>query len=240
MVPLSYLLHGSQFASEVFKPTSVHLRVAKVFPSNEKYGPEMPKIITRRNSSYQSVDWVDGENLQIVLNGDDGAGVDIFFLLKRADNSGYIILLDQRKRLGSSVTVSNLSWFRSKLPGPPAFLKDSNLKLIFGLMSLNSQINIDPVPESTFFVSSKDSMYFHGTLFDHPGCSIAIDVNSALKSSIGQIFLGAKKKPMRLAARIISQRKKKRIENYDDLLSLVSGWNGKLDESACARISFSP
>ena len=63
-------------------------------------------------------------------------------------------------------------------------------------------------------------------------------MNSSLKTSIGQIFRGTKNERMELAERIISQRKKKRIENYDDLLLLVSGWNEQLDESASARIKF--
>ena len=237
VLPLSLLLCGSRFSSDIFN-VSVHLRVAKVFPSIQKYGPDMPRIITQKNATFHSVDWVDSETLHIVLNGDDGAGVDVFFILKRADCSGYIILLDQRKRLGSNVTDSNLSSFKSKLPSPPAFLEKFKLERVYGLMSIYSQIIIDPVPESTFFVSSTDSLYFHGTLFDHPGCSMAIDVNSALKISIGQIFQGTKKRRMELAESIISQRKKKRIENYNDLLSLVSGWKEELDESACARIKF--
>jgi hypothetical protein len=171
VLTLSHLLRGSQFSSDIFN-VPVHLKVAKVFPSNEKYGPDIPQIITRKNSSYRSVDWVDSETLQIVLNGDDGAGVDIFFILKRVDCSGYIILLDQRKRLGSNVTEANMSNFRSKLPSPPVFLREFNVDTVFGLMSIYSQIIIDPVPKSTFFVSSRDSLYFHGTLFDHPGCSM--------------------------------------------------------------------
>jgi hypothetical protein len=237
VIPLSHLLRGSHFSSDIFN-VSVHLRVAKVFPSNEKYGPDIQRIITKKNCSYNSVDWVDSETLQIVLNGEDGAGVDVFFILKREDGAGYIILLDQRKRLGSNVTDSHVSNFRSKLPSPPAFLSEFKLYQVFGLMSIYSQIIVDPVPKSTFFISSKDSLYFHGTLFDHPGCSIAIDVNSALKTSIGQIFRATHKRRMELAERIISQRKKKRIENYDDLLLLVSGWDEELDESAFARIKF--
>ena len=202
VLPLSNLLRGSQFSSEIFD-VSVLLRVAKVFPSNEEYGPDIPRIITRKNASHFSVDWFNSETLQIVLNGDNGAGVDVFFILKRADCSGYIILLDQRKRLGSNITASGLASFRSKLPSTPAFLKEFNLDTVFGLMSIYSQIIIDPVPPSTFFVSAKDSLRFHGTLFDHPGCSIAIDVNSAMKISMGQIFRGTKKKRTELAERII-------------------------------------
>ncbi|KAI8891700.1 hypothetical protein BC833DRAFT_613454 [Globomyces pollinis-pini] len=236
VIPLYYLLRGCKFNSTEFEFSHrVHLKVAKVFPSNERYGPDLPRTITRKNASFISVDWVEGENLQIVLNGDNGAGVDIFFILKREDCSGYDILLDQRKRLGSEVTHSNISSFISKVPGFPKVLSDFNVYPFYGLMSVYSEIKIDPVPEYTFFVSLNDSLYFHATLFDHPGCSIAIDVNSALKSSIAQIFQGDIQERMKLAKWIISKRK---IKDYDHLLSLIKTQNGKLKESAVTRIKF--
>ena len=209
-----------------------------MFPSNEQYGPDLPQWITRKNSNYISVDWFDDEKLQVVLNGDDGVGVDIFFILKRADILGYIIVLDQRKRIGSNVTDCNLTAFKSKLPNTPSFLKELNVEIVFGLMSIYSEIAIDPVPDSVFFVSVKDSLCFHGSLFDHPGCSISIEVNSSLKTSVAQIFIGNKTKRMDLADKVISQRKKKRIENLDELLPLVSQWSGELEKSAYPRIRF--
>ncbi|OAJ32784.1 hypothetical protein BDEG_28664 [Batrachochytrium dendrobatidis JEL423] len=234
---LSDILHGSQFDSGIFN-TQVHIRIAKVFQSNEQYGPDMPRAITRKHDSYYSVDWVDGETLQIVLNGENGPGVDIYFILKRAKDSGYIIVLDQRKRLGSDITNSDLTTFRSKLPNPPACLNKFKLDSVFGLMSVYSQININHVPDSTYFVSASDSLYFHGSLYDHPRCSMAIDVNSALKTSIKQIFCGTNHEQTNLTGKVIKQRYNKRIANYDELESLVSEWGGKLDESAHARIKF--
>ena len=70
---------------------------------------------------------------------------------------------------------------------------------------------IDPLPDSAYFVSVRDSLAFHASLFDHPGFSIAIDVNSSMKTAVGQIFSGSKKKRMNLADKVISQCKKKRI-----------------------------
>jgi hypothetical protein len=237
-LPLSYLLRGSQFSSNIFQ-VLVDIRVAKVFPSNEQYGPHLPQKLTQRKAGYISVDWFQGETLQVVLNGEDGAGADIFFILKHADDKGYIIVLDQRKRLGSHITDSTLAAFKSKLPDAPSFLQEFNLSTVFGLTSIYSQISIAPIPDSAFFVSVQDSLHFHGTLFDHPGCSMAIDVNSALKTSVGQIFRGSKRKRMELAARVIQHRTENRIGNYDELLLLVSGWKEEMDESACARLKFS-
>ncbi|EGF77361.1 hypothetical protein BATDEDRAFT_91850 [Batrachochytrium dendrobatidis JAM81] len=234
---LSDILHGSQFDSGIFN-TQVHIRIAKVFQSNEQYGPDMPREITRKHDSCCLVDWVDGETLQIVLNGENGPGVDIYFILKRAKDSGYIIVLDQRKRLGSDITNSDLTTFRSKLPNPPACLNKFKLDSVFGLMSIYSEININHVPDSTYFVSASDSLYFHGSLYDHPRCSMAIDVNSALKISIKQIFCGTNHEQTNLTGKVIKQRYNKRIANYDELESLVSEWGGKLDESAHARIKF--
>ncbi|KAJ8330724.1 hypothetical protein O5D80_001235 [Batrachochytrium dendrobatidis] len=214
ILSLSDILHESRFDSGIFN-TQVHIRIAEVFQSNEQYGPDMPRMITRKDTSYYSVDWVGGETLQIVIN-----------------------VLDQRKRLGSDITNSDLTTFRSKLPNPPAFLNGLKLDSVFGLMSIYSEISINHVPDSTYFVSASNSLGFHGSLSGHPGCSMAIDVNSALKTSIKQIFCGTNDDQTDLANKVIEQRYNKRIASYDELESLVSEWGGKLDESARARIKF--
>ncbi|EPZ33843.1 hypothetical protein ROZALSC1DRAFT_30715 [Rozella allomycis CSF55] len=238
-LPLSLLLRGSQFnlASDIFKE-SVNIKVAKVFPCNEQYGPDLPKIITMKHGGFHSIDWLDADILPIVLNGEGGAGVDVFFSLKLSDDSGYILVLDQRKRISSQVTNSTLSHFISKLPRSPSCLGNLKFDIVFGLMSIYSHINIDEIPEGTYFVSANDSVTFHNTLFDHPGCSMAIDVNSSMQTSLSQLFIGSKKTRMDLALRIIRQRRLKRIENYNELSSLVAQWNGTLDEYALQRITF--
>ncbi|KAJ3392737.1 hypothetical protein HDU84_003474 [Entophlyctis sp. JEL0112] len=235
VVRLSDILRGAQFSSADFD-TEVHIRIAKVFKSNEQYGPDMPRFISHKNASYITVDWVDGRNLQVVLNGDDGPGVDIFFALKRKDGAGCIVVLDQRKRLSWQITKSSASTFISKIPRNPTFLND--VENIVGLMSIYSRISMDPVPNATFYVSTSESPHFHGTLFDHPGCSVTIDVNSSLKTSIQQLFRGTDQKRKELAERVIEHRKKGRIENFEHLQLVVSKFGGELDEKTFGRISF--
>ncbi|KAJ8327832.1 hypothetical protein O5D80_003231 [Batrachochytrium dendrobatidis] len=98
--------------------------------------------------------------------------------------------------------------------------------------------SISSVPDSTYFVSASNSLGFYGSLSGHPGCSMVIDVNSASKTSIKQIFCGTNDDQTDLAGKVIEQRYNKRIANYDELESLVSQWGGKLNESARARIKF--
>ena len=122
---LYILLREAWFNSNVAQ-TQVYIRAAKIFPSNEQYGPEMPRIICNKNRRRGTVDWVGGKNVQIVLNGDnnDGSGLDIFFALECKYGSGYIIILDQRNRLDTEITQSNIT---SKLPNTPSFFNRDNL-----------------------------------------------------------------------------------------------------------------
>jgi hypothetical protein len=97
---------------------------------------------------------------------------------------------------------------------------------------------VEPVLGSTFFLSNSDSLHFHGSFFDHPGCSMAINVNSGLSTSIQQLFRGTQQKRKELADSIIAHRKVARIENFEQLLSVVSQLGGELDDSAVSRIKF--
>ena len=162
--------------------------------------------------------------------------MDIFFILERADGEGYLIILDQRKLIGANVTNSYHNDLMSKLPCNPDFLNQLNVRTVFGLMSIKLQINIEPIPEDLFFISSRDTFLFHGTLVDHPGCSIAIDLNTAFKVSVEQVFKGTAKRRNELAELIIIERKKRRINGIDDFLKLVK--SEELDDSALERIKF--
>ncbi|KAJ3268218.1 hypothetical protein HDV01_003256 [Terramyces sp. JEL0728] len=246
-VPLQFLLRGTVFPNSKIFQKKVYLKKAKVFNSVQKYGPDLPRTISRKNNSYITVDWFQSETLQVVMNGDDGAAVDIFFILERADGLGSIIVLDQRKRWGSDVTESKLLDFQSKIPKAPLFLEEDKVLFVYGLMSVYSSVNIPidsterekgALRDCTFYISVKESIEFHGTLFDHPGCSLAIDVNSALKTTVAQIFSGNASVRKRLAESVLQHRVKKRIANYGELSDLVREWNGELDESAKNRIKF--
>ncbi|TPX56124.1 hypothetical protein CcCBS67573_g09382 [Chytriomyces confervae] len=225
-VLVSDILRGTQNSSPIFQ-TMVDIRVAKVFHSDQHYGPTLGKIISKQGAGYISVDWIDGPQLQIVLNGDGGPGVDIFFALKRKDKDGYVVVLDQRKWQGSAIIRSDFLTLMSKIPQKPKFMR--NTEVIFGVMSIYSEINIGSIPDSVFLAGKSDSEGFHGSFFDHPGCSVAIDVNSGLKTSIQQLFLGSEQVRMTIAENVIDYRQKRgRIDSMAHLavVVLVFGGNG--------------
>ncbi|TPX61992.1 hypothetical protein CcCBS67573_g08873 [Chytriomyces confervae] len=234
-VLVSDILRGTQLKCAIFE-TWVHIRVATVFHANEHYGPDIPQTITRHGAGHIAADWTDGACLQVVLNGDGGPGVDIFFALKRKDDTGYIVVLDQRKRLGSQISLSGLSAYMSKIPDKPKFM--NNVEFVVGLMNIYSPVNVDPIPNSLFFASTSKSPYFHESLCDHPGCTIAIDVNSSLRASIQQLFLGTRQKRNDIAESIIEHRKKGQIDSLEQLMSVVSQFGGELDTLALERIKF--
>ena len=69
----------------------------------------MPKNIDIKTETHHSVNWINPKKIQIVLNGENGQGVDIFFILKRSDHPGYILILDQRRRIASQITESRVN-----------------------------------------------------------------------------------------------------------------------------------
>jgi 16S rRNA C1402 N4-methylase RsmH len=76
------------------------------------------------------------------------------------------------------------------------------------------------------------------SLFDHPGCSTKIDVNTATVSALCQIFAGSGKKRKQLAEETMQLRKKEKIMHSYDLVAFISTLDGALDHSASARICF--
>ncbi|KAJ3225075.1 hypothetical protein HDU81_008157, partial [Chytriomyces hyalinus] len=228
------LLRGTQYSSEVFR-TNVHIRVAKVCHSSVPYGPAIPKVISQTGAGNGSVDWIDGEAL--LLSGESGPGVDIFFALKPEEDAGYVVVLDQRKRLRSDITQSGFLQYTSKIPDKPKFM--NNVETVVGLMSVFSDIKMTKIPDSMFFSGRSDSPYFHGSLSDHPGCSVDIDVNTGLETAIQQLFSGSQKKRKEWADGIVTYRSKRgRIDSVEHFLTVASELGGTVDESAHGRMRF--
>ncbi|TPX57617.1 hypothetical protein CcCBS67573_g09233 [Chytriomyces confervae] len=135
------------------------------------------------------------------------------------------------------MTQSGLLTCMAKRPGRPKFMK--NVETVVGLMSICLNFKVSESPKSMFFVAKSDSACFHGSLFDHPGCSIDISVNSGLKTSIQLLFLGVQKQQWEIAEGIIQYcTKKGRFKNMSHLSDVVSGLGGQLDEAALRRIRF--
>ena len=233
-VPMSKLLQGAQFSNGTFN-VDVVLKVARVVCSVETYGPELPPSITCKNSTYQSICWTNNDkNTWIVMNGENGVGVDLFFTLEPVGETGTLLILDQRKRVSSNMTLSSILAIQSKVPETPRCLK-SPIRVILGIVNVFSEIKIDPIPESTFLVSRLDSLAFHGSLFDHPGCSTKIDVNTASCTALSQLYQGSGKSRKEMADKTIEHRKRAKFKDLNDLELIMET---RFDHAARSRICF--
>jgi hypothetical protein len=228
---LSELISGSSFD---ISDCRVKLKTAQVFQSIQPFGPDLPPKINAKGNAHISVDWIKAKQMYIVLNAENGVCVDIFFALKREGEPGYILVLDQRKRLASTITDSTISSIRSKIPDIPRCI-NGETDVILGVCNVFSPITVSSVPKNMFLVSASNSSSYHGSLFDHPGCSMKIDVNMATMTALCQLFCGTVKKRKELANQILIERAKSKIKDRADLESRLGA---KIDKLAEERICF--
>lgn len=242
VVTISQLLDGSKhLGSEAFQ-TKVELRVAKLFHTQSQFSVDINKNIPRYNNTHLLIDWVhDPQNLWVILNGDNGKGVDIFFSLRVVEDAEaprYFLICDQRKRLSRDITQTTLSQIISKAPPVPKCVPGSGNQMVLGIMSIYSDFKAELKSDSVYMVSRSDSERFHGSLFHHPGCSIIIDVNTAPKESLGQIIEGTRKERNRLVNLLIQRRDIERFADYDDMDAFLKLNNGTIKEEQRYRIFF--
>ena len=126
------------------------------------------------------------------MNGDGGAGVDIFFALKDAATDEVVVVVDQRKRQYGKFQPSHAKDYLRKLSVCPDFLVASGARLVRGIMNCVSASNLATyvVPLDCFLLTRDESEQFHGTLAYHPACSPVISINSACKTALKTVLHG--------------------------------------------------
>lgn len=243
VVTVSQLLDGPRHLGSNAFNTKVELRVAKVFHSEAQFSVDVNEMISRYNSTHFMINWVyDPQCLWVILNGDNGKGVDIFFSLRLVEEPreapGYFLICDQRKRLSRDITAATLSEIISKSVSVPSCVRGSGNQMVLGCMSIYSECRAEITSDSLFVVSRSDSERFHGSLSQHPGCSLIIDVNTAPKLSLCQIIEGTNKESARLADVLIERRNKANFKGCDDLDAFLISIGGMIKEDQRSRIFF--
>lgn len=293
VISVAELVDGSKHLdSEVFQ-TKVELRVSKVFRSACKFTTETPQTIPIFNHSHLLRNWVDDpQTLWVVLNGENGEGVDIILSLKKV-GGGYFLIYDQRKRLSKNITATYLSNLLSKvsinnedipplipirplprkaaaaallkiirdstqavlskiipkqlknssqgpfIPKIPSCVSGSNNQMTFGVMNVYSDCDVEVTSESVFLVSLSESKQYHGSLADHPGCSIIIDVNTCPKESLIQVLEGTLAHRRRIANQWVKARvARSNFANLHSLDQYLKTIGGEISESHSSRICF--
>ncbi|KAG2962182.1 hypothetical protein PC118_g21573 [Phytophthora cactorum] len=141
-VTLGDLLPGTRMSGET-RNISVKLVPSRVFRCAEAFGPSTPRLISRQINQLEKIDWTSSGC--IAVNGDSGAGVDIFFALKDAATDNVVVFVDQRKRQFGKFQPSHAANYLGKLSVCPDFLVKEGARLVRGVMNCVSAPNLATV-----------------------------------------------------------------------------------------------
>jgi hypothetical protein len=195
----------------------VQLIPTKVFSSFDILQEETPRFISCKGNVNEKMDWSTGEC--IVVNGDSGPGVDIFFALRSYDSSRVIFFLDQRKRIHGSFTLAQALKDLEAARIIPCVLGSSNIINIQGVLNClpDAGFTKERLPDFSFIVTRKELPFFYGSLAIHPACSPLLHVNVANKSALEYIFTGKDSKKL---VDVVLQKRKDPEGGFESIESL--------------------
>ena len=189
----------------------VELLPTTVIQCDQNYRKDISATIGRRGYSLEKHNWLD-EGL-VVINGENGKGVDIFFSLKKHADIGHIVCLDQRKRVAGpnlgEQSISNLLASTSILP--------TSLEEHYGpitvvplLFSCLRTTNIDELNvENGVVVTYNQTKVYHSGLWIHPASSPCVNVNTDPVSYISMVLSGPPKDVQTVASTLANQEQRR-------------------------------
>ncbi|KAF4032784.1 hypothetical protein GN244_ATG15291 [Phytophthora infestans] len=204
-VKLRDLLPGAQMSEET-RHISVKLVPSRVVQCAEAFGSLTPQLISNKFNQQEKYDWTSSGC--IAVNGDGGAGVDIFFALNDAVTDNVVVFVDQRKRQLGKFQPCHAKEYLGKLSVCPKFLVARGARLVRGVLNCDSLSNLATydVPHDCFLLSPDESEQFYGTLAYHPACTPFISVNSACKTALKSVLRGTMKAVDEAAEAILTKR----------------------------------
>eukprot|EP01125_Pyxidicula_operculata_P012989 TRINITY_DN4278_c1_g1_i1.p1 TRINITY_DN4278_c1_g1~~TRINITY_DN4278_c1_g1_i1.p1 ORF type:complete len:570 (+),score=29.88 TRINITY_DN4278_c1_g1_i1:178-1710(+) len=175
-VPFSYLCSGALMNDCT---EEVNLRPVKIIRSSIKYDEEIPERIGVITNPSEVYNWVKGDNHcgVVVLNAPGGEGLDIFFALERTHGKGYVICVDQRKRVSQGIGKKGAKDLLEEENILPDCCKDATL--IRGLFNPypHFKVSASELPSNCFVVSYSTTYNYHLSLYTHPASSPCININ---------------------------------------------------------------
>jgi hypothetical protein len=181
--------------------------------------------------------WI--ESGWIVINGENGTGVDIFFSLEVTDKRRRIIITDQRNQPLGSNRVTDLIERARIIPQNLGFRSISVVSCVFSCFT-SSSFGIQDIPNNSCVVSYSQAKDYHGSLWIHPAASPCVDINRAPISYLNMLFLGRDSE--KLCKSILEeQRNKRKFLQISELESFVkkNNMDAHFREDLQERIVFS-
>ncbi|KAF4032779.1 hypothetical protein GN244_ATG15286 [Phytophthora infestans] len=229
-VTLGDLLPGARMSDET-RRISVKLVPSRVVQCAEAFGSLTPQLISNKFNQQEKYNWTSSGC--IAVNGDGGAGVDIFFALNDAVTHNVVVFVDQRKRQLGKFQPCHAKEYLGKLSVCPDFLVARGARVVRGVLNCDSLSNLATydVPHDCFLLSPDESERFYGTLAYHPACTPFISVNSACKTALKSLLRGTMKAVDEAAEAILTKRNEPSggFSNSEDVRSLIEFKRLKVD-----------
>ncbi|KAI9346281.1 hypothetical protein BDR26DRAFT_916685 [Obelidium mucronatum] len=218
VVKLSTLFKGALVSG---CDVEVELSPMTVMEYDDKFGSTIGNEIGRKGNSSEKHDWLkDG---LVVINGENGKGVDLFFGLKKRGKNEYVICLDQRKRVaGGNLGVGRIQTLLSSATIPPTAL--GPVMVVPLLFSSLVSTNVDELgSRSAVVVTYAQLQQYHGGLWLHPAASPCVNVNKDPISYIKMLLTGDGQDIQKVANVLVTRKRGfKSIESFADAVQKIS------------------
>ncbi|KAF0718239.1 Aste57867_1808 [Aphanomyces stellatus] len=158
----------------------------------------------------------------VVINGENGAGVDIFFALKKYNQQGYVVCVDQRNSAATTLDSKLISKLLLAAAKQPTELREP-ITVVPMLFSCFRTGNVEELAfENAVVVTYNQMNAYHSGLWLHPASSPFVNVNDDPASYIKMILAGNGEAIQKVAARISGKSSTKRkFETIDGFRAAV-------------------
>ena len=216
---LKKLFNGAETNMSNF---TVRLKPVRVVQMNEPLNDSLPASILF--------------NGLVVLNVDNGKGIDIFYTLELDGNPGnYVLIADQRKRVQGYLNMPEA------IKKARAVLQNNQWPevqhVVVALFSMFTLRNLDDLPPNSIAVTFDQLKTFHGALDLHPAASVCVRINVDNQAALEGLFCKSARDG---AQKIIQERSQGRlIVSFENLQSVLGNDADNLWGDAVDLCSFS-
>ena len=229
-LPVSRIFEGAKV--NLSGDHMVKLRPMRVAQTEHQLASSSPAVIHLKMEP-RDTNWV--STGVVVINGDNGKGVDIFYTLELHDSPGkYLLVTDQRKRVKGGLDVSKAIKLARVSPGTGSALQEAGIKhVVTALFSMFTCCNTLELPLDSIAVTFEQHRNFHGALYQHPAASFCVRVNTDGVTALRRLF---KTRSLDGANAIIQARAVEAIKCFEALEECLKAVNTTLwgeAESLC-------
>jgi hypothetical protein len=185
----------------------VLLKPMKVKRTRDRISDQLKCTICEKDNVEIQHNWL--EDGLVVINGESGQGVDIFFSLKTVDGK-IIVITDQRKRDSKKLGTLSINTLLEKAKIIPNVDHLLVIPCLFSVFA-NPRISSEDLLLNSVFVCSKQSSDYFSLFRAHPAASPFIFINDTTAIHLGNLLSGTNK--IDVAKNIL----KRKYRDFDEL-----------------------